>query len=42
MAQINEFLGETKGKSVEVNVFFPPDLDKFVSSVVQARRISSY
>lgn len=35
--QINAFLDETKGKSVEIGKFFP-DLDKFVSSVMNARQ----
>ncbi|MGL5904911.1 MAG: hypothetical protein ACRCZO_19685 [Cetobacterium sp.] len=38
--QINAFLDKTKGKSVEVGDFFP-DLDKFVASVMWARKVSS-
>lgn len=38
--QINAFLDETKGKSVKVGDFFP-DLDKFVASVMWARKVSS-
>lgn len=40
--QINSFLDETKGKSgVEISDFFP-DIDKFVASVMRARKVSSY
>lgn len=38
--QINNFLDNTKGKSVEVSEFFS-DPDKFVASVIQARNNSS-
>lgn len=41
VAQISGFLDETKGKKVEVSDFFP-DLDKFIASVMWARRHSSY
>ncbi len=41
VAQINVFLDETKGKKVEVSDFFP-DLDKFIASVMWARRHSSH
>lgn len=37
VAQINAFLDETKGRSIEVSEFFP-DLDKFISSVMWARK----
>ncbi len=37
------FLDETKGKAgVEVGDFFFPDLEKFVASVVWARKTSSF
>jgi len=40
--EINAFLDETKGKSgVEIEDYFP-DLEKFVSSVMKARKMSSY
>lgn len=40
--EINSFLDKTKGKAgVEVHKFFP-ELDKFVSSVMWARKVSSY
>lgn len=40
--EINSFLDKAKGKAgVEVHKFFP-DLDKFVSSVMWARKVSSY
>jgi len=40
--EINAFLDETKGKSgVEIEDYFP-DLEKFVSSVMKARTMSSY
>lgn len=40
--QINSFLDATKGKSgVEISDFFP-DIDKFVVSVMKARKVSSY
>lgn len=35
--QINNFLDETKGRSVEIEEVFP-DLDKFVASVMKVRR----
>ena len=35
--QINAFLDETKGKSVDIGKFFP-DLDKFVLSVMNVRQ----
>lgn len=39
--QINSFLDESKGKAgVEVGDFFP-DIDKFISSVMWARKVSS-
>lgn len=38
--QINAFLDETKGRSTEVSEFFP-DLDKFISSVMWARKSCS-
>lgn len=41
VAQISEFLDETKGRKVEVSDFFP-DLDKFIASVMWARRHSSH
>ncbi len=42
LEQINSFLDETKGKAgVEVGDFFP-DLEKFVASVVWARKTSSF
>lgn len=41
VAQINGFLVETKGKKVEVSDFFP-DLDKFIESVMWARRHSNH
>ncbi len=41
VAQINVFLDETKGKKVECSDFFP-DLDKFIASVMWARRHSSH
>lgn len=37
VGQINAFLDETKGKSIEVSEFFP-DLEKFISSVMWARK----
>lgn len=40
VAQINTFLDETKGRSMEVSEFFP-DLDKFISSVMWARKSCS-
>ncbi len=41
VAQINVFLDETKGKKVDVSDFFP-DLDKFIASVMWARRHSNH
>lgn len=35
--QINSFLDETKGRSVNVEEFFP-DLEKFIASVMKARK----
>jgi len=40
--QINSFLDETKGKSgVEIEDYFP-DIKKFISSVMWARKMSNY
>lgn len=39
--QINEFLDETKGKKVNVADYFP-DVDKFVASVVWARKMYNF
>lgn len=40
--QINSLLDKTKGKAgVEVGDFFP-DIDKFISSMMWARKMSSY
>lgn len=39
--QINEFLDETKGKKVDVADYFP-DADKFVASVVSARKTYNF
>ena len=35
--QINSFLDETKGKSVDIGDFFP-DLDRFVCSVLKVQK----
>lgn len=41
VAQISDFLDETKGRKVEVSDFFP-DLEKFITSVMWARRHSNH
>lgn len=41
VAEISEFLDETKGRKVEVSDFFP-DLEKFITSVMWARRHSNH
>lgn len=42
LEQINSFLDKTKGRAgVEVCDYFP-DVEKFVSSVMMVRRMSSY
>jgi len=39
--EINEFLDETKGRKVIIDNYFP-DADKFVASVVWARKTYNY